>query len=176
MTAGETNDLHFSMEPVIDVEAHVLILGSMPGAQSLRMQQYYAHPRNQFWPIIAALFGHEGPFSNYREKCDFLMQNQLGLWDSIHQCVRKGSLDSAIRDEEPNNIPGLLRGHPGIRLVGFNGSKSFEVFKKHFGFDLLKVPGIDYVRLPSTSPTPSRRPKSLEEKIRDWSVIRDYIL
>lgn len=99
----------------------------------------------------------------------------MALWDSIHQCRRKGSLDSAIREEEPNDIPGLLDTYPGIRLVAFNGSKSCDVFRKSFGFHQLEERGITHLRLPSTSPTPSRYPKTLAEKIDAWSVIKNYL-
>lgn len=167
--------LHFSMRPVIGADPRILILGSMPGAQSLKLQQYYANPRNQFWQILCALFGRNSAFEDYTQKCDFLKANRVALWDSIHQCRRQGSLDSAIREEEPNDIPGLLSAHSGIRLVAFNGSKSCDVFRKNFGFRRLEEEGIAHLRLPSTSPTPSRYPKSLAEKIADWSVIQDYL-
>jgi TDG/mug DNA glycosylase family protein len=143
--------------------------------QSLKRQQYYAHPRNQFWRILSALFGGYAAFESYEQKCDFLKRNQVALWDSIHQCRRKGSLDSAIREEEPNDIPGLLDTYPGIRLVAFNGSKSCDVFRKSFGFHQLEERGITHLRLPSTSPTPSRYPKTLAEKIDAWSVIKNYL-
>lgn len=167
--------LHYSMRPVIGTDPRILILGSMPGAQSLKLQQYYANPRNQFWRILSALFSWKTALEDYVQKCDFLKANQVALWDSIHQCRRQGSLDSAIREEEPNDIPSLLSAHPGIRLVAFNGSKSCDVFRKNFGFRRLEEAGVAHLRLPSTSPTPSRYPKSLDEKIAAWSVIRDYL-
>jgi G:T/U mismatch-specific DNA glycosylase len=175
MAETDRSQLHVSMNPIVGADPHILILGSMPGAQSLKMQQYYANPRNQFWNILSVLFGRNAGFENYEQKCDFIKENQVALWDSIHQCQRQGSLDSAIREEEPNDIPGLLNTHPGIRLVAFNGSKSSDVFRKNFGFGWLEERHVAHLRLPSSSPTPSRYPKSLTDKIEDWKVIKDYL-
>lgn len=169
----KSNELTYSMPKIIGPNARVLILGSMPGRVSLAQQQYYANPRNQFWTILYALFGEKYGSVSYAEKIDFVIRHHIALWDSIYYCERKGSLDSAIKDEEPNNILGLLHANPGIRAIAFNGSKSFAVFKKHF--KLTVPPDVALIKLPSTSPTPSRYPKSVEEKIKEWAIIKNYI-
>lgn len=171
----KANELVYSMPHIIGKDARVLILGSMPGRESLAKQQYYANPRNQFWTIMYALFDENYDYDQtpYEEKVNFIKMHRLALWDSIHYCVRKGSLDSAIKNEEPNDVTGLLDANPEIRAIVFNGSKSFAVFKKFFKSVI--PPTIELLKMPSTSPTPSRYPKSLDEKIEDWSKIRNYL-
>ncbi|MET1248462.1 DNA-deoxyinosine glycosylase [Sporolactobacillus sp. STCC-11] len=169
----EANERIYSMPHIIGEDARVLILGSMPGRESLAKQQYYANPRNQFWMIMYALFDKEYDQPSYEEKVDFIKIHRIALWDSIHYCVRKGSLDSAIKDEKPNDVAGLLNANPGIRVIAFNGSKSFAVFKKYF--KLVIPPTIELLKMPSTSPTPSRYPKSVDEKINDWSQIKKFL-
>jgi hypoxanthine-DNA glycosylase len=162
----------YSLEPIIDSRAKVLILGSMPGEQSLAKQQYYGNPKNHFWKIIFSLIKEEIP-QDYQEKITILQKHKLALWDSIHSCERPGSLDSSIRSEEPNDFHRLLKQYSKIKLIAFNGGKSFDVFKKHIGFDSFS--GIDFKKLPSTSPTPGKNVKTLEGKLIDWSIIKNYI-
>ncbi|GGL61126.1 DNA-deoxyinosine glycosylase [Sporolactobacillus putidus] len=167
-----TEQTIFSLAPIIEPDSMVLILGSIPGQISLMKQQYYANPRNHFWTILSTLFG-EKKKNDYVDKLAFLRRHKIALWDSIHQCIRKGSLDSAIRGEEPNDIKSLLKAHPDIKLIAFNGGKSYSVFKKYIGFS--SIQGIDYTRLPSSSPVPGRYTKSFEEKVEIWKVIGDYL-
>lgn len=46
----------YGFPPVADENSEILILGSMPGQESLNKQQYYGHTRNQFWKILFQLF------------------------------------------------------------------------------------------------------------------------
>ncbi|MCL1631427.1 DNA-deoxyinosine glycosylase [Sporolactobacillus sp. CPB3-1] len=162
----------FSMPKVIGSNARVLILGSMPGQESLAKQQYYANPRNQFWRIIYALFDQPTDPA-YDQKIEFLKKHRIALWDSVHCCTRKGSLDSAIRDERANDIPGLLAAYPSIRAIAFNGSKAFAVFQRYFKSSV--PPNVALIKMPSTSPTPSRYPKTQAEKIQEWSQMKRYL-
>jgi hypoxanthine-DNA glycosylase len=161
-----------SLPPIVDERTKVLVIGSMPGKQSLEKQQYYGNPRNHFWPIIGQLFNIEIP-ENYEQKLDMLRSKGMGLWDSIQSCERQGSLDATIKNEIPNDFQKLFQMFPQIQLVLFNGGKSFEVFKKHVGLTLLA--GRDYQKMPSTSPIPGKNIKSFDEKVEAWGIIKQYL-
>ena len=145
-----------SFAPVAKGDARMLVLGSMPGEESLRRREYYAHPRNAFWRIAGALWGFDAA-APYAERLEALKRARVALWDVLGSCRRKGSLDADIEDAVPNDLPGLLAKCPEVRLIGCNGGAAFAALKRHFP-DL----GIPAVRLPSTSPaaamwTPSRK-------------------
>lgn len=118
-----------SFPPIINSETEILIIGTMPSVKSLEAQQYYAHPRNAFWKIIAALYHQGAEFADFQEKKACLLANRLGLWDSLQLCLREGSLDSAITDEQPNDFNTLLAEHPAVRRLLFNGQPAFKFFK-----------------------------------------------
>jgi hypoxanthine-DNA glycosylase len=160
-----------SFEPLIDQQSKVLILGSIPGAQSLKKQQYYGNPRNHFWPMMYKLFD-EKPASTYEEKILFLQRHGIALWDVIQSCNREGSLDARITDPVVNPILQLLQRFSSISLIALNGTKAFTLFRKHAAHQLT---GLPYVKLPSTSPVPGKHVKSLEDKLQEWKIIKEYI-
>ncbi|MGN7477822.1 DNA-deoxyinosine glycosylase [Solibacillus silvestris] len=157
---------------IVDEKTTVLIIGSMPGKQSLEKQQYYGNPRNHFWSIIGELLAVEIP-ENYSEKIALLRSHKIGLWDSIESCERKGSLDATIKNEIPNDFQALFKKYPQIKLVLFNGGKSFDVFKKHVGLDVLENRA--YGKMPSTSPIPGKNIKSFDEKVEAWRIMLNYL-
>ena len=118
-----------SFPPIISEGSKILILGSVPGVKSLEMQQYYAHPQNQFWKIIFELL-KEDFTSDYKKRTEIIRKNYIALWDVIDTCEREGSLDTKIRNEEHNDIIKILREHPTIKAVFCNGQKSFKNLKK----------------------------------------------
>ena len=167
-----SNELKNILLPIVDSATKVLIVGSMPGRQSLEKQQYYGNPRNHFWPIIGELLEIAIP-NEYTERIALLKNNAIGLWDTIATCEREGSLDAAIRNEKPNDFQTLFEQYPNIQLVLFNGAKAFEVFKKHIGLELLD--GRAYKKMPSTSPIPGKNIKTFTEKLEDWRIIQSYL-
>ena len=157
--------LCIGLRPNIDKDCRALILGSMPGVQTLEAQQNYAQPQNRFWPMMAHLLGEALP-SAYEEKLAMLLRHHIALWDSIGSCERKGSLDSAIRNEQGNDFAALLQEYPGIRAIYFNGGKSAQAFKR-YNKALLARPDIAFHAMPSTSPAYARwRLPMLEETWR----------
>lgn len=165
-----------SFPPVITLQSTVLLLGSMPGEMSLRRQQYYAHPRNHFWPIMEDLLGVPAR-APYLERVERLAETGVALWDSLKACVRPGSLDTSIvpDTEEPNDFLSLLETHPAIRAICFNGKKSEQVFRKHV---LPALPGallerLDLIGLPSTSP--ANAGYTYQQKLARWRVIVEYL-
>jgi len=145
--------------------ARLLILGSMPGAASLRAQQYYAHPRNSFWPIMARVAGLDVA-APYDERVEALTRSGVAVWDVLQSCVRSGSLDSSIQagTRVPNDFAAFFAEHPGIRLVCFNGTEAQTSYNRQV-LPHLNTQEIRYVRLPSTSPAHA---VAFEHKLAAW--------
>ncbi len=157
-----------SFPPAAAEGVRVLILGSMPGVESLRQQQYYAHPRNAFWPIMGTLFGFS-PALPYKKRLEKLNRAGVALWDSLAGCERSGSLDSNIREPMPNDIPGLLKKYPAIHSIFCNGTASYQFLKKYHGA-LFGRSDLEIRQMPSTSPAAAMY--SFEQKLQQWTVVR----
>jgi len=147
-------------------QSRVLILGSMPGGESLKQQQYYAHPRNLFWKLMNELFG-AGWHMPYDARLVLLRKHRIALWDVAHSCRRNGSLDSNITEVKANDFIELFTAAPQIHTVFFNGQKSEELFRK------LVLPVLSrkltLISLPSTSPANASIP--LEKKKEAWNQV-----
>ncbi len=149
--------------PVIDSATRVLILGSFPGVASLAAQQYYAHPRNQFWRLLTAVLGEDLVALPYAERLQRLRAHRVGLWDVIDVCEREGSLDAAIRNAQPNDFARLKHDCPELRRVCFNGKTSGK-FAPQF-----VAAGFDTLVLPSSSPANAQL--SFEQKLLEWKRV-----
>lgn len=124
----------------------------MPGVKSLYEAQYYAHPQNRFWEVMAVLCNEPDLFSlDYEKKLQTLLDNGFALWDVIKTCKREGSLDSDIEDEKPNNIKTLLKKYPEVKTIYLNGNKAYSAFKKYFP-EILNDERYKCFKMPSTSP------------------------
>lgn len=160
--------LKHGFAPVAGSDARVLILGSMPGDVSLQQQQYYAHPRNAFWKIMARLLGFDVE-ADYHARTQALLQHRIALWDVLQACERRGSLDSAIVGSSivSNDFGGFFAQHPAIDRVFFNGRKAETEFRRRV------MPTLQYElrcqRLPSTSPAMAGM--TFEQKLEAWRVV-----
>jgi double-stranded uracil-DNA glycosylase len=155
-----------SFPPIADRQARVLVLGTLPGEESLRRGEYYAHPRNLFWPIVFTLFDTI-PASSYAEKLAFVAAQRIALWDVCETGERDASADSTIRGERPNPIDRLLDTHPLIGAVAFNGTGAQRLYDRHFP----RRPDITYLALPSTSPAHARI--GFAGKLARWAALRE---
>ncbi|SEG12842.1 DNA-deoxyinosine glycosylase [Nitrosomonas ureae] len=155
-----------SFAPIAGRHAKILILGSMPGEASLAANQYYAHPRNAFWPIMAPLLRIQAN-SRYEEKIIALKSSPIALWDVLKSCNRAGSLDSMIETgtQIVNNFPAFFAFHQHITHIFFNGGKAETCFKRNV-IPGIKPGSITLSRLPSTSPANARL--SSDEKCKTW--------
>ncbi len=144
--------------PIASDDARILVLGSLPGQRSIAEQQYYAHPRNAFWPIMKALFGIDGDYETRRRQ---LISQRVAVWDVLRSSVRPGSLDADIRLDaaKANDFARFFNGHPELRLVVFNGRKAESLFTRFTEARPLSA-SARFLALPSTSPAYASLPYS----------------
>jgi hypoxanthine-DNA glycosylase len=146
-----TNKLKTSFAPISADSTEILILGSLPGEKSLAMHEYYAHPQNKFWRIIAAITDSQTPVT-YDDKLSLLINNKIGVWDVVREAKRIGSLDTNIVGEVPNDIDNFISRHTNLKVIGFNGTKALKLFDKYFK----RREHLKYIHLPSSSPANAR--------------------
>ncbi len=160
-----------SFPPIAAPDARVLVLGSMPGLASLRLRQYYGHPQNAFWNIMAELLGFDAAL-DYTGRCAALVQHGIALWDVLAACERDGSLDSAIAPASsvPNDFAPFLERHRQIDRVCFNGAAAERLFRRHVLPGLVSGAGLALQRLPSTSPAHAGMP--FAQKLQAWRALR----
>ena len=152
-----------SFPPFVNSQTKILILGTMPGIASLEKQEYYAHKRNHFWKIMYTLLNNLPISEIFEEKIQLLQANNIGLWDVLENCERKGSLDIHIKNQKENDFETLFKEFPGVSKIIFNGKESHKYFLKKFG----QIKGITYYVMPSTSPANTM---SFDNKLKIWST------
>ncbi|KAF0814127.1 hypothetical protein IGB42_01024 [Andreprevotia sp. IGB-42] len=153
--------------PVVNADVRLLVLGSLPGVVSLAQQAYYAHPRNAFWPIMAALTGQSLVTMPYPERLQALLAAGVGLWDVVGQAERRGSLDADLRAIAPNALPELLAELPQLQAVAFNGQTAYKLGHRQL------PAALQHYALPSTSPALTTR---FEQKLQLWSAIAGHLI
>ncbi len=151
--------------PIIAPFARILILGTMPGEESLARREYYANPRNQFWRIMQELYGVPAS-ALYFERIERLQENHIALWDVLESCEREGSLDSAIKNAVPNDFSYIFAQLPELKIIAFNGKKAAEWFDRWANVDISRY---QKLILPSTSPAAAM---AFEKKLAAWAVLK----
>ena len=158
-----------SFAPVAAAHARVLVLGTMPGKASLQAQQYYAHPRNGFWPVMGALLGFDAR-APYAERTGQLCGRGVALWDVLQSCTRSSSLDSDIDTASivVNDFAAFFAAHPQVHTVCFNGSLAAQLYRRH-----VQGPPLVQLRLPSSSP--AHAALSWQAKAAAWRPLAERL-
>ena len=154
------------LPPVLPREARVLVLGSFPGVASLAARQYYAHPRNHFWPVMGALLGEPLPELPYALRLARLRVRGVALWDTIVACERVGSSDQSIRNAERAEVARVRRASPRVEVVAFNGNTAARALPRW------REAGYRTLALPSTSPAYTR---PFAEKLAAWRALAAWL-
>lgn len=151
------------LPPVLGPKPRLLVLGSFPSVASLAAQQYYAHPRNHFWPILGALWRLPLAEWPYAQRIAQVQTSGLAIWDVYAACRREGSLDAAIADAQLNDLAGFVAQHPTCTVIAHNGGESSRAMR------VTKTLGLPVRRLPSTSP--ANASWSFERKLAAWRSV-----
>jgi len=154
--------------PVTSADTRLLVLGSLPGAESLARQRYYAHPQNQFWRLIGAVIGLDLVPLDDEARLRALLEAGVGLWDTVAAATRKGSLDADIRLHSASDLKGLVATLPRLRAVAFNGGTSARIGRAQLG----AAGDLDLIDLPSSSPAYTL---AFERKLDSWAALRGYL-
>jgi len=154
-----------TLAPIVAADSQILILGTVPGPLALAKGEYFAHPRNQFWRLLFAVYEH-GFSEEYEERKKLLKTYKIALWEVLETCERKGSADQNIKNETPNNLLFLLKTHPEIKFIFFDSKAAAKFYDRYFP----RWEGILYETLPS--PSPAYASLSFEEKLEKWRAIK----
>ena len=161
--------MHRCFPPVTRPDTRVLVLGSLPGALSLKAQRYYAHPQNLFWRLMSAVTGRDLVPLGYEERLEALLDAKVGLWDTVAAASREGSLDAAIRLHAASDLAALVETLPELRAIGFNGATSAKIGRRQLG----PAPGLALLDLPSSSPAYASL--GFEKKREAWLKLAAYL-
>jgi hypoxanthine-DNA glycosylase len=153
-----------AFKPIEDNTSKILILGTMPGERSIRLQQYYGHAGNQFWKIMFNLL-NVAFTDDYNKRIELLLKSRIALWDVLSHCDGAGSSDSNIKNEIPNDFRVFYKSHPGIKNVFLTSKKAEKFYNKYVGKDEQRR----YHLLPS--PSRANTWKTFEMKVKEWEII-----
>lgn len=174
---------HTSFPPLVAPSSRLLILGSLPGAQSLAAQQYYAHPQNQFWKLLESVFDISLISASYADRLAALTARHIALWDVIESASRLGSSDGAIKNAAPQNLWSVLDQCPQLTAIGFNGAKAAQIGRRILAekSDMLTLTSpstaeeprqLHLLDLPSSSAANTQK---FESKRQAWAALAPFI-
>ncbi len=153
------------LAPIANPNARILILGTLPGDESIRQQQYYAHPQNQFWRILSAVYC-EPLQAGYEDRVALVARHDLAVWDVLRSAERVGSLDSKIQNAIPNDFDVFFATHKHLKEIAFNGQKAQALYKRYIANSERGTSrALRTAVMPSTSPAYTI---SIEEKVAQW--------
>ena len=155
--------------PVVNAQTRLLILGSLPGDQSLAAGRYYANPRNRFWHLVGDVIDRPDlPELEYERRLEVLLGSRVGLWDAVASATRDGSLDIAIRAAQPAGLAALVSALPRLHAVAFNGKTSARIARPQLDGSAFAL-----IDLPSSSP--AHAAMSSAEKRSIWLGLRQFL-
>ena len=147
----------------------VLVLGSLPGEQSLAARRYYANPQNQFWRLMSAVVGEDLVALDYDTRLARLLANRVGLWDVVASAQRTGSTDAAMRDVSANDLVALTATLPDLRAIGFNGGASYKHGLRRLG------PVADWYAIHALPSSSGMHTIGLDAKLPRWHALAPYL-
>ncbi len=153
-------------DPVVDAQTRLLVLGSLPGQQSLVKQEYYGNKQNRFWMLMSAVIGLDLVPLDYPSRLAALLAHGVGLWDVVAEAQRDGSLDSQIRAHTGNDLLALLAQLPHLETIAFNGGTAARLGVKALGDQAARY---RIVALPSSSPAYTL---AYADKLAAWRTLR----
>jgi hypoxanthine-DNA glycosylase len=166
------NNLLQGLPPLLDMQTRVVILGSFPSVRSLQLKQYYAHPQNQFWKLVFNVVSGATTINyrpnSYEYNSKLILRHGIGLWDVYTACERQGSLDSAIKHAQCNDLASLRSRCPQLQAIAHNGSESYQHAKHTMTL------GLPVHKLPSSSAAHANW--SFERKLTVWrDVLQPFL-
>ncbi len=152
--------------PVHDKNSRVLILGSFPSVKSREIAFYYGNKQNRFWKTICGFFKENIP-ETVDEKKEFLLRNNIALWDMATSCEIEGSADASVKNAEIADLCKIFS-VAKIEKILLNGALAYDLFMQKYA--TIDIP---YVKMPSTSPANPRFNAQIWEK-ELYEVFRIY--
>ncbi len=156
-------------DPVVDAHTRLLVLGSLPGEQSLARNEYYGNKQNRFWQLMSEVVGEDLVTLGYLARLAALRAHGVGLWDVVAEAHRPGSLDSNIRARDDNDLPALVATLPALTAIAFNGGTAARLGGKILGEQAARY---SIVALPSSSPAYTL---AYAEKLLAWQKLAQFL-